>query len=432
MKKLVVGCWLLVAGAVMGARAFGATNVPYMDYNATTGASVTVTSAKQRWPWNGKVDVGYTLSNTDAGEYYRLITAVTVGDATKTVTNEVGAVSDGNYKTTVDCAALFGAGVLAPASVTMAVRTYSAPAVSAKWRLTGPFLIIDLGGENGKGEFTSATYETAAELPPGAWTLEGGWADTYKTRYLVMRKVKAGVAYPCEPNAKSYPITGTMTPAKDYWIGVHQVTQEQYARVMGSDMSSSGNEANPANVSWNTIRGGADIKAKITGESEVCFMQKLCENTGLGGFDLPTEAQWEIAARAGSKEEYGSYVDEYGVVWAATKDDLTPIAWYKGNNNPDGTKVVGQLRPNLWGLYDTAGNVWEWCRDGWGDFSRQDVETPSEGGSSGSRVNRGGCYYFDADYCRPSFRFSYYADNANNYIGFRLSRICDDPDAQNK
>ena len=393
-------------------------------------ASVTVTSAKQRWPWNGKVDVGYTLSNTDAGEYYRLITAVTVGDATKTVTNEVGAVSDGNYKTTVDCAALFGADVLARASITMAVRTYSAPAVSAKWRLTGPFLIIDLGGENGKGEFTSVTYETAADLPEGAWTLDGGWADTYKTRYLVMRKVAKGVAYPCQPNS-SGTIAGTMTPAKDYWIGVHQVTQEQYARVMGSAMPSSGNEAKPKNdISWDTIRGSAGITAKITEESSACFMQQLCKNTGLGGFDLPTEAQWEIAARAGSKEEYGSYVDDKGHVVKGTSENIGDFAIYNENSGTYGEPgAVGQLRPNLWGLYDTAGNVWEWCRDGDRGMV-QDVETPA-GGSSFYRVIRGGCYINVADRCRPSYHSSGHAGSANDSVGFRLSRICE-PDAQTK
>ena len=418
MKKSVRSAVCGALGALCIALGAGAADLP---------ASVTVTSAKQRWPWNGKVDVGYALSNTDAGEYYRLITAVTVGDATKTVTNEVGAVSDGNYKTTVDCAALFGAGVLAPASITMAVRTYSAPAVSTKWQLTGPFLIIDLGGENGKGEFTSATYETAAELPPDAWSLATGWADDYKTRYLVMRKVAKGVAYPCEPNS-SGTISGTMTPAKDYWIGVHQVTQEQYARVMGSAMPSSGNEAKPKNdISWDTIRGSAGITAKITEESSACFMQQRCKNTGLGGFDLPTEAQWEIAARAGSEEEYGSYVDDKGRVVKGTSKNIGDFAIYKSYGMPG---AVGQLRPNLWGLYDTAGNVREWCRDS--DRGEvQDVETPA-GGSSGHRVYRGGCYDDNAVSCRPSYRYDGYADLAYVRVGFRLSRICDDPDAQTK
>ena len=394
-------------------------------------ASVTVTSAKQRWPWNGKVDVGYTLSNTDAGEYYRLITAVTVDGATKSVTNEVGAVTSGTV--TVDCAALFGAGVLAPASVTMAVRAYSAPAVTQGWQLTGPFLIIDLGGENGKGVFTSATYETAADLPSGAWTLEGGWADTYKTRYLVMRKVKADVAYPCEPGSGGA-ITGTMTPTKDYWIGVHQVTGEQYKRVTGSEPWNY-SPKKPANVSWNEIRtGDTSITSLPTDNVAVdSFMGKLCAKTGLGGFDLPTEAQWEIAARAGSAEEYGSYVDGYGVVKTATENNLSNIAWYEKSkvNEP---QDVGQLRPNLWGFYDTAGNVREWCRDSFYGDDPENVETPrvpAQGASSDYRVSRGGIYGDNADYCRPSRRNSGNAVIARINFGFRLSRICDS-DVQNK
>ena len=390
-------------------------------------AVVTVTAAKQRWPWNGKVDVGYALSNTAAGEYYRLITAVTVDGTTKAVTNEVGAVTSGTV--TVDCAALFGTGVLAPASVTMAVRTYSAPEITTKWQLAGPFLILDLGGENGKEDFTSATYETTADLPTGAWNLDTGWANAYKTRYLVMRKVKAGKAYPCKPDSTGA-ITTTMTPVKDYWIGVHQVTQEQYARVMSMSLQKS-DQAKPANYNWNTIRGGAGVLEAPEG-----FMSALSGKTGLAGFDLPTEAQWEIAARAGSKAEYGSYVDVNGKVQTATADNLTNIAWHDDNNSPLGTKEVGQLRPNLWGLYDTAGNVWEWCRDGYvSTFNRQDVETPAEGHSSvtgsGYQVLRGGCYSSDTGDCRPSLRFNYIEYSGKLFAGFRLSRICE-PDAQDK
>ena len=95
-------------------------------------------------------------------------------------------------------------------------------------------------------------------------------------------------------------------------------------------------------------------------------------------------------------------------------------------------QAVGQWRPNLWGLYDTVGNVMEWCRDGWnGTFSSQDVETPSEGVSSDFRVIRGGCYDRVADRCRPSYRDYGVAGGAIDLIGFRLSRICE-PDAQTK
>ena len=90
------------------------------------------------------------------------------------------------------------------------------------------------------------------------------------------------------------------------------------------------------------------------------------------------------------------------------------------------------MRPNLWGLYDTAGNVWEWCRDCNSGNDPVDVESPRvppEGGSSDYRVFRGGCYINVAGDCRPSNRDFDIADYANDLIGFRLSRICD-PDAK--
>ena len=403
------------------------------DIHEAVEFGVQLVGVTNRYPWNGKIDVVASVVGLDTTKYYSLVTTLTLDGTTKRVSRELGAGKDATYTNTIDCAALFDKEFVGEVSVKLSLEQYateraigvvSVEKAGFEDLRKGEYLIIDL--DNG------SSVETTLGLyllnHPNAWSLTNGWDDDYKTRYLVMRKVKAGVAYPCEPNS-SGTISGTKKPAKDYWIGVHQVTVAQYERVMNANGSESDVVTPKNSISWNEIRGSKEIL-----ESPEGFMSALSNKTNLAGFDLPTEAQWEIAARAGSKEEYGSYVNADGIVQTATRDDLTKIAWYSGNNNPSGTKVVGQLRPNLWGLYDTAGNVWEWCRDCNSGNDPVDVESPrvpSEGGSSLIRVYRGGCYYNGADDCRPSNRDDVLAGYADDRFGFRLSRICD-PDAQTK
>lgn len=400
------------------------------DIHEAVEFGVQLLGVTNRYPWNGKIDVVASVAGLDTTKYYSLVTTLTLDGTTKRVSRELGAGKDATYTNTIDCAALFDEEFVGEVSVKLSLEQYATEravgvvSVEKPVDLTkGEYLIINL--DDGTSE--EATLGDYLKDHSEAWTLEGGWANDYKTKYLVMRKVKAGEDYPCEPDAWSYPISGTMKPAKDYWIGVHQVTVAQYERVMNANGSKSDVVTPKNRISWNDIRGSKGVL-----ESPAGFMSALTNRTNLTGFDLPTEAQWEIAARAGSAEEYGSYVNADGIVQTATKDDLKPIAWY--NSNVTSPQNVGQLRPNLWGLYDTAGNVWEWCRDCDNGSDPADVESPRvprEGDSSNFRVSRGGCYSYDADYCRPSYRFFGNAGLANDVIGFRLSRICE-PDAQTK
>ena len=153
------------------------------------------------------------------------------------------------------------------------------------------------------------------------------------------------------------------------------------------------------------------------------FLGKLRALTGGLEFDLPTEAQWEYACRAGTTTALNSgkdLSDEY------TCPNLAEVGRYRGNQN-DGkgdysehTKV-GCYLPNAWGLYDCHGNVWEWCLDwyqgGWG----KTVDTDPVGATSGSyRVLRGGNWFKYAQYCRCAYRYSDYPSNYGNSIGFRV------------
>lgn len=135
-----------------------------------------------------------------------------------------------------------------------------------------------------------------------------------------------------------------------------------------------------------------------------------------GVFALPTEAQWEYAARAGTTGPYP----------AAT---LEEIAWF-GDENDGGTRDVATKKPNAWGLYDVCGNLWEWCADRYGDYPTDENgrglpatdptgATPEECPGN-IRVDRGGCWDSEARECRPAYRGFYDADRKGPYVGFRF------------
>ena len=199
-------------------------------------------------------------------------------------------------------------------------------------------------------------------------------------------------------------------------MGVFEITQRQWELVMGSwpgssPSSSSGRgDAYPAYyVSYNDIRGpssGARWPASSVVDAS-SFLRRLRAKTGLE-FDLPTEAQWEYACRAGTTTTY---------YWGDTMDGA--YAWYN-NNSGSTTHPVGTKKPNAWGLYDMSGNVWEWCRDWYGTLA---YGTDPEGSASGSyRVLRGGSWDINSGYCTSSYRYNYHPSYRHNDHGFRLSR----------
>ena len=125
------------------------------------------------------------------------------------------------------------------------------------------------------------------------------------------------------------------------------------------------------------------------------------------GFRLPTEAEWEYACRAGTT--------------GARYGDLGDVAWYDGNSGSSTHPVRGK-QPNAWGLYDTLGNVWEWCWDWWDSDYPQGVVTDPVGPGSGSyRVLRGGSWNTDAQYARAACRSDWTPGN-RDVLGFRLAR----------
>lgn len=181
----------------------------------------------------------------------------------------------------------------------------------------------------------------------------------------------------------------------DYYIGETEVTQELWQAVMGSNPSSfTGNQRPVEQVSWNDCQEFIEKLNTLTGEK----------------FRLPTEAEWEYAARGGNKSK--------GYIYSGS-NDVDAVAWHRDNSESSTHEVKGKL-PNELGLYDMSGNVWEWCSDWYGAYSSGAQVDPAGPASGSCRVLRGGSWsnfvtshpVFYRSYSTPSF--------TNNYRGVRF------------
>lgn len=189
----------------------------------------------------------------------------------------------------------------------------------------------------------------------------------------------------------------------DYYIGKYEVTQELWRAVMGDEPTFNGG--------WTDEYGRGDNYAayRVNWKDVQEFIRKLNQMTG-ANFRLPTEAEWEYAARGGNKSKGYKY---------SGSDNIDDVAWYSENSG-NKTHPVGQKVPNELGLYDMSGNVYEWCQD-WFGFYKSDELTNPIGPSKGSgRVIRGGSWYSGAKRGRVSNRGISLAGSRNFDRGFRL------------
>ena len=211
-----------------------------------------------------------------------------------------------------------------------------------------------------------------------------------------------------------------VTLTQDYYIGKFEVTQEQYLAVMNKNPSERKGKNHPVEyIDWEDAREFCNILNEFYA---IRLPGKLPEGYK---FDLPTEAQWEYACRAGTITALNNGKD---LTYTDICSNLDEVAWYEGNSvvtDEDnrkkniGHREVGKKRPNAWGLYDMHGNVAEWCRD-YRDYSNCDVIDPM--GEVGGRNNmiRGGSYCHSASNCRSARRFR---DSRDSYVGFRLALV---------
>ena len=181
-----------------------------------------------------------------------------------------------------------------------------------------------------------------------------------------------------------------------YYIGETEVTQALWEAVMGSNPSYfKGSEHPVERVSWDDCQ---------------TFIRKLNTLTGKT-FRLPTEAEWEYAARSGKKSQGYKY---------SGSNTLDNVAWYDDNSGGE-THPVKTKSPNELGLYDMSGNVWEWCQDWSGGYDSSSQKNPTGPSTGSARVSRGGSWYYFARYCRVSFRGNSAPDNRSGSLGFRLA-----------
>ncbi len=213
-----------------------------------------------------------------------------------------------------------------------------------------------------------------------------------------------------------------VTISRDYYMGVHEVTQAQYKKLMGKNPSHFQGDR-VAERHPQTKRVVKDVDSsnhpveQVSWDEAVEFCQRLSalpeEKQAGRVYRLPTEAQWEYACRAGSTTLYG-YGDNPG--------SLRDYAWYE-DNSASQTHAVGQKKPNAWGLYDMHGNVFEWCSDWYAkDYYTQSPKDNPEGPISGSlRVFRGGSCSTHSFWCRSTGRAWRFPRNRYINVGFRVS-----------
>jgi formylglycine-generating enzyme required for sulfatase activity len=194
-----------------------------------------------------------------------------------------------------------------------------------------------------------------------------------------------------EEGRDSDEVQHTVTLTRAFWLGKTEVTQGEWRRVMGTNpsrFSQCGDSCPVDKISWEDAVAYCNARSRQEG-LEACYDGSRFRGLGCTGYRLPTEAEWEYAARAGTT--------------GARYGDLDAIGWYDGNSG--GTIHAGaQRRANAWGLHDMLGNVWEWTND-WHGADGGDAMDPTGAVSGERRVLRGGGWNDEARYARVAFRY---------------------------
>lgn len=407
----------------------------------TEGPSVAIDTIRQRWPWNNKVDISYRVDKGGedrAKTFRKIVFTGTVGGKEIVIDGATIGAPAWDGKHTVTWTAPEG---LKATTVALKAALYEADVPSGD-----DYMIVDLetGAITYEGLYASqdasnARYNTAP----------------YKETKMVLRKIPKGVAYTTgddeifasDPNSGLFSLSRTWTPSHDFYVAVFECTITQWKTIMGADYDGSvfawvndhsgdiGAHRAAHRVSWNMLRGKGTLPiTPLLPDASGTVLQRLNARTvaasGIQGFDLPTDAMFEIACRAGrtSRFFWGDDVMQYAT-YVACKESVK--AWCLEGKS-DRPRAVGSYKPNDWGLYDMSGNMWEWCLD---DVSLKnlaeaaDLFVPAYVAGTGNRRLRGGGPYSNdilasnkrQFYC--AFRNTVAADNKTDPRGFRVAWI---------
>ncbi|MFI5458640.1 MAG: formylglycine-generating enzyme family protein [Isosphaerales bacterium] len=205
---------------------------------------------------------------------------------------------------------------------------------------------------------------------------------------------------------------------RPFYLGVYEVTQHEYKQVMGGNPSLyHDSDQQPVDqVSWPDAVKFCNKLSEREGRKPYCRIEgDQVTVAGGNGYRLPTEAEWEYACRAGSSTRYPFADDE---------NQLGAYAWSDENAGVK-SHPVGLKRPNAWGLYDTLGNVGEWCADGYDEKYYESSPPADPPGASGAshRIHRGGSKMHYSGACRPASRGSSTPETRISYIGFRVAAV---------
>ncbi len=350
--------------------------------------------AQQRWPWNGLVDIDYTITG-DSEWSTDLAVRVTDHDTGKVYSptnwHKLPPVLAGRHRATWDTTT-DGLDVIST-NMTVSMTLFNCSDL---------YMVIDLSGGTNTVSFP-VSYLSAVP--------EGGWTDEYKTTKLVLRRIPAGTFIMGGNQANE---SRRVRITRPFYIGIFEVSSMQWALVRGEETASC--DASPKGIfdSFGAIRGFTNPLSSVVRTDS--FVGKLRAKTGMVNFELPTEAQWEYACRAGTTGDCffdgnGRYEEH---MWAP-------------QNAGGKLQEVGMLKPNGWGLYDMLGNASEVVLDWWVDDSTRITanyygDDPVWLGmwSSSWHIIRGGSVYGKYADCIAHGRQT----NGNGGGGYRGFRIC--------
>ena len=368
-------------------------------------AAVSDVQAASNEPWDGTVQIAFNVTNSPA---------VCLPDWNKPYLSIVATDNETGSNYVADVSALSGDTDTADGAhaVEWDFKAQGIDFVSTNVTFTVAYLrmpdwcVIDLSGGTNAAHYPVTYVSNVPNVPGGTFN-----TDAYKTTNLVMRLIGPG----------TFKMGGTTETeiTNAFYCAVFETTQRQWELVTGDRPSYFTNETCYATrpvemVSWNTIRGNADTYdwLDVQGVASDSFVGVLRQKTGLAALDLPAEAQWEYACRAGTTTDYNN-----GKNWSGNNPcpnmDEVGRCWNNGgqganddSSTDNGTAAAGSYKPNAWGLYDMHGNVWEWCLDSWGSRRRL----------------CGGGFTSEASSCTASNRGGGYPENMGAGIGFRLVR----------